>query len=108
MPNFPLDFRPKAVNALSAINKLPVLGATDSIWSGNATTAGVIAAIQSLPVTAGTSPDLINKVAVGIQYGVDAGVIGATHGFSTIAGAANAVQAYIPEYPASFAEFLPE
>lgn len=108
MPALPLDFYPKAINALSASNKLSILGATDTIWSSNPTTVGVLAAIRALPVRAGTSPDLIEKVAIGIQYGVDAGVIAATHGFTTLAGAAAGIQSYLPEYPVTFAEFLPE
>lgn len=108
MPILPLDFYPKATQALSASNVLALLGATDTIWSANATVPAVLTAIRALPVKAGTSPDLIEKVAIGIQAGVDAGVIANTHGFTTLLGASTAIQSYLPEYPVDFAGNLPQ
>jgi len=102
------DFRPKAIMALAACNVLPNLGATDTIWANNATVTAVLAAIRALPLRAGTSDDLKEKVAIGIQYGVDAGAIAETHGFTTIALAKAGVQTYIPDYDVNFDGFLPQ
>ena len=102
------DFRPKAIMALAACNILANLGTTDAIWANNATVTAVLAAIRALPLKPGTSDDLKEKGAIGIQYGNDAGVIADTHGFTTLVGAETAVQAYIPDYNASFDGFLPQ
>lgn len=106
MPLLPEDFRPKAIIALSSCNALPVIGATDAIWANNATVSAVQNAIRALPLLPGTSDDLKEKVAIGIQFGVDAGVIGATHGFTTLAQAVTAVQSYIPDYDGNFMGYL--
>lgn len=106
MPLLPEDFRPKALIALSSCNTLSLLGATDAIWSDNPTVPQVLAAIRALPLRAGTSDDLKEKVAIGIQHGVDAGVIASTHMFTSLAGAATGVQSYLPDVPVNFAGFL--
>lgn len=106
MPLLPEDFRPKAIIALSSCNALSVLGATDTIWSDNPTVAGVQNAIRALPLLPGTADDLQEIVAIGIQHGVDAGVIGATHGFTSLAGAITAVHSYIPDYDRNFMGYL--
>lgn len=103
---FPEDFRPKAIIALSSCNSIALLGGTDAIWANNATVAGVQNAIRALRNLPGTSDDLKEKVAIGIQHGVDAGVIGSTHGFTTLAGAIAAVNAFIPDYAPTFNGFL--
>lgn len=108
MPAIHQDSYPKVIQALSACNTLSLLGATNAIWSGNAATSAVISAILSLPLAAGITTELQQKVASGIQAGVDAGIIAATHGYSTLAGAAAAVQGYIPEYPVTYNGFLPQ
>ncbi|NCX14455.1 MAG: hypothetical protein EBW77_03740, partial [Burkholderiaceae bacterium] len=62
------DFEVGAIHALSATNCIARLGGTNSTVSGNATVTALVAAIRALPVQAGTSPDLIEKVAQGIEH----------------------------------------
>ena len=102
------DFKPGAYQALAAANLIAELGGTDAIWSANSTVATAVAAIRALAVTAGTSQDLIEKVAQGIENGLLAGVIASTHGFSTLAGAIASIAAYLPDAPTTFQGFLPQ
>lgn len=102
------DFEVGAIHALSATNCIARLGGSNSTVSGNATVAGLAAAIRALPVQAGTSPDLIEKVAVGIEHGLLAGVLSSSHGYTTISGMATGIAAQIPGYDATFAGFLPQ
>ena len=76
--------------------------------SGNATVAALATAIRALPVIAGTSPDIKEKVATGIEHGLLAGVLSSTHGYTTIAGMASGIAAQIPGYSSNFAGFLPQ
>ena len=102
------DFEVGAIHALSATNKIAILGGTNSTVSGNATVAALAAAIRALPPQAGTAPDLNEKVAVGIEHGLLAGVLSSTHGYSTISAMAAGIAAQIPGYDATFAGFLPQ
>ena len=102
------DFEVGAIHALSATNKILVLGGSNSTVSGNTTVAALAAAIRALPDTAGASPDLREKVAVGIEHGLLAGVLSSTHGYTTISGMASGIAAQIPGYSSDFAGFLPQ
>jgi hypothetical protein len=102
------DFEVGAIQALSATNKIAILGGTDSTVSNNVTVAALAAAIRALPVQAGTSPDLNEKVAGGIERGLIAGVLSPTHGYTTISGMATGIAAQIPGYASNFAGFLPQ
>lgn len=102
------DFEVGAIHALSATNKIAILGGTNTTVSGNATVAALAAAIRALPAQAGTAPDLNEKVAQGIEHGLLAGVLSSSHGYTTIAGMASGIAAQIPGYDSSFAGFLPQ
>lgn len=102
------DFEVGAIHALSATNKIAILGGTNTTVSGNATVAALAAAIRALPAQAGTAPDLNEKVAQGIEQGLLAGVLSSSHGYTTIAGMASGIAAQIPGYDSSFAGFLPQ
>lgn len=102
------DFEVGAIHSLSATNNIANLGGSNSTISGNATVAALAAAIRALPDIAGSSPDLREKVATGIEHGLLAGVLSSTHGYTTIAGMAAGIAAQIPGYDASFAGFLPQ
>jgi hypothetical protein len=102
------DFEVGAIHALSATNNIANLGGSNSTISGNATVTALATAIRALPDIAGTSPDLREKVATGIEHGLLAGVLSSTHGYTTIAGMATGIAAQIPGYDASFAGFLPQ
>lgn len=102
------DFEVGAIHALSATNCIARLGGSNSTVSSNSTVATLAAAIRALPVQAGTSPDLIEKVAQGIEQGLLAGVLSSSHGYTTIAGMATGIAAQIPGYDATFAGFLPQ
>ena len=102
------DFEVGAIHALSATNCIARLGGTNSTISSNATVTALVAAIRALPVQAGTSPDLIEKVAQGIEQGVLAGVLSSSHGYTTISGMATGIAAQIPGYDSTFAGFLPQ
>jgi len=102
------DFEVGAIHALSAANCIARLGGTNSTVSGNATVTALVAAIRALPVQAGTSPDLIEKVAQGIEQGVLAGVLSSTHGYTTISGMAAGIAAQVPGYASDFVCFLPQ
>lgn len=102
------DFEVGAIHALSATNNIANLGGSDTTVSGNATVAALATAIRALPVIAGTSPDIKEKVATGIEHGLLAGVLSSTHGYTTIAGMASGIAAQIPGYSSNFAGFLPQ
>ena len=102
------DFEVGAMHALSATNKISILGGSDTTVSGNATVAALAAAIRALPDIAGASPDLREKVAIGIEHGLLAGVLSSSHGYTTIAGMASGIAAQIPGYASDFAGFLPQ
>lgn len=102
------DFEVGAIHALSATNCIARLGGSNSTVSSNSTVATLAAAIRALPVQAGTSPDLIEKVAQGIEQGLLAGVLSSSHGYTTILGMATGIAAQIPGYDATFAGFLPQ
>ena len=102
------DFEVGAIHALSATNNIANLGGSDTTVSGNATVAALATAIRALPVIAGTSPDIKEKVATGIEHGLLAGVLSSTHGYTTIAGMASGIAAQIPGYSSSFAGSLPQ
>ena len=103
------DFKPGALHALAAANLISELGGTNTVWSGTTSAAEAVAAIRALTPVAGTSSDLIEKVAQGIEAGVNAGVItAAAHGFSTLAGAVSSIAAYLPDAPSTFQGFLPQ
>jgi hypothetical protein len=102
------DFEVGAMHALSATNKISILGGSDTTVSGNATVATLAAAIRALPDIAGTSPDLREKVAIGIEHGLLAGVLSSTHGYTTIAGMASGIAAQLPGFDSTFAGFLPQ
>lgn len=102
------DFEVGAIHALSATNKIAILGGTDSTVSNNVTVAALAAAIRALPVQAGTAPDLNEKVATGIEHGLLAGVLASSHGYTTISGMATGIAAQIPGYASDFAGFLPQ
>lgn len=102
------DFEVGAIHALSATNCIARLGGSNSTVSSNSTVATLAAAIRALPVQAGTSPDLIEKVAQGIEQGLLAGVLSSSHGYTTIAGMATGIAAQIPGYDSTFAGFLPQ
>ena len=102
------DFEVGAIHALSATNNIANLGGSDTTVSGNATVTALAAAIRALPLIAGSSPDLKEKVAIGIEHGVLAGVLSDTHGYTTIAGMATGIAAQIPGYPSTFGGSLPQ
>lgn len=102
------DFEVGAIHALSATNKIAILGGTNSTVSNNVTVAALAAAIRALPDQAGTSPDLKEKVATGIEHGLLAGVLAPSHGYTTISGMATGIAAQIPGYASDFAGFLPQ
>ena len=102
------DFEVGAIHALSATNNIANLGGSDTTVSGNATVAALATAIRALPVIAGTSPDIKEKVAIGIEHGLLAGVLSSTHGYTTIAGMASGIAAQIPGYSSNFAGSLPQ
>ena len=102
------DFEVGAIHALSATNKIAILGGSDSTINGKTTLAS-IASVRALPVTAGTSPDLIEKVAIGLEHGILAGVLpSGAHGYTTLTGMAIGIAAQIPGYSSDFAGFLPQ
>lgn len=104
-----IDFQYGALMALSAVNAFSEVGATDTTVSGNATTAGLIAAILALAPTAGAAPDALRIVANGLQWGLNAGVIAASHGQTTIAGLASSIAAFLNmEVAAGFQSYLPQ
>lgn len=104
------DFQQAGLKGLSAANKISAVGGVDSTVSGNATIALLIAAILALSPVAGAGPDANRQVADGLQLALDAGLVDATHGASTIAGLASTIQGRMTDialastYDASFAE----
>ena len=103
-----MDNETGAAQALSAANCLSRVGATDSTVSSNATVTLLAAAVKALAVVAGTSQDDLNRVALGLQKGVLAGVLAETHTYTTIAGMIAGIAAYLPAYPSTFDGFLPQ
>lgn len=103
------DFEVGAIHALSAANHITIIGGSDTTVSGNSTTTALIAAIRALPATAGSAPDLNEKVAIGLQHGIQAGVLpSGSHGYTTVAGLAAGIATQIPGYSSTFAGFLPQ
>jgi hypothetical protein len=104
------DYQQAGLKVLSAINRISMVGGSDSTISGNATIAGVISAILALPPVAGAGPDANRQIADGLQLGVDAGLLDSTHGVSTIAALAAQCQGRMTDiavsssYSASFPE----
>jgi len=102
------DFEVGAIHALSATNKISILGGSNSTVSGNATVAALAAAIRALAPIPGASPDLREKVAIGIEHGLLSGALASSHGYTTIAGMAAGIAAQLPGYDSTFAGFLPQ
>lgn len=88
MPGIANDFQQAGLNVLSSINRIPMVGGSDATVSGNATITLLNAAILALPAQAGAGPDANRQLAKGLTLGVDAGLLDATHGVSTIAALA--------------------
>lgn len=105
---FSMDNETGAAQALSATNCISRVGGVDGTVSGNATVTLLAAAIQALPVTAGFSQDDLDRIARGLKAGVLAGALAETHTYTTIAGMAAGIQAYIPQYATTFDGFLPQ
>lgn len=83
------DFQQSGPKVLSSINRMSMVGATDSTVSGNATITLLMAAIIALAPVAGAGPDANRQIADGLRLGVDAGLLDETHGVSTIAALAS-------------------
>src|SRR5262245_66321523 len=104
------DFQQAGPKVLSCINRISMVGGSDSTVSGNATIALLIAAILALPPVAGAGPDANRQITDGLQLALDAGFLSSTHGQTTIAGLASAAAAQIADfqiasgYDASFIE----
>jgi len=89
----PADPKEVGLRVMGCINRIASVGGGDTIFSGNASIAGVITAINALPPVVGAGPDANRQIGVGMQMGLNAGFYASTHGFSTIAAAAAAVAA---------------
>lgn len=104
------DFQQAGLKVLGAINRISMVGGSDSTVSGNATIALLITAILALAPVAGAGPDANRQVADGLQLGLDAGLLDSTHGVSTIAALASQCQGRMTDinvastYTASFPE----
>lgn len=91
-----------AKKVLSGINVAVLAGAGDTLWSGNATVTAVMAAVNALPVLAGTAPDALRQAAKAIGDGVLIGAYAETHTLTTTAGARAAVLAIDPNLPSTY------
>ncbi len=104
----PSDFLTGAYNGLSAVNVAAYMGFNDAAWAANSTVTAVIAAILLLPLGAGWSDDMKQKVAVGIRNGQLSGAMPETHGVTTVAGARALFTAQLPGVDATFTGALPQ
>jgi hypothetical protein len=104
------DFQQAGLKVLGAINRISMVGGSDSTISGNATIAAVITAVLALAPVIGAGPDANRQIADGLQLGLDAGLLDSTHGVSTIAALASQAQGRMTDiaiastYTAAFPE----
>lgn len=96
------DYMNGVRSGLSGVNGAALLGATDTLWSANATVTLVIAAVDALAQVAGGSPDLAKKVGRALRRGQLSGALPETHSVTTKAGAQALFTAIDPSLPAAY------